>query len=156
MLKPYFHQESERLIYRALTKDDIEDWKEFFVENDRLHFVGMQDKGTVPEMAEYWINKQFTRYENNEYGMLAAVIKGTQTVVGQVGLLPRKDIKGVDEIEIGYSLKPKYWSQGYGTEMAKQMRRFGEENNMAPRFISMINKENEDSIKVAKKNGIPV
>lgn len=154
MLESYFNQESERLTYRAITREDIEDWKEFFVDNDRLQFVGMQDKGTIPEMSKYWIEKQLTRYENNEYGMLAVMLKGTDRVIGQVGLLPRADIKGVDEVEIGYSLKPAFWGKGYGTEMARQMHKFGKENNIAPRFISMINKENDDSVKVAKKNGM--
>jgi [ribosomal protein S5]-alanine N-acetyltransferase len=154
MLKSYFHQSSERLEYRAITKADVEDWKEFFVDNDRLHFVGMKDKGTIPEMSEYWITKQLDRYKKGNYGMLAVMLKGTETVVGQVGLLPRDDIKGVNEVEIGYSLKPKYWGKGYGTEMAKQMHKFGKENNIAPRFISMIDKENDDSVNVAKKNGM--
>lgn len=154
MLKSYFNQESERLTYRAITEEDKQDWQEFFVDNDRLAFVGMANKGTIPEMAEYWINKQLDRYKNGQYGMLAVMLKGTETVIGQVGLLPRNDIKGQDEVEIGYSLKPTYWGKGYGTEMARQMRKFGEENNLAPRFISMINKENDDSVNVAKKNGM--
>lgn len=154
MVEGYFEQESERLIYRKLTKDDVEDWKEFFEGNDRLHFVGMQDKGTVDEMSEYWIQKQLDRYKADDYGMLAVSEKSSGKIVGQVGILPRYDVSDFTEYEIGYSLKPNYWGMGYGTEMAIQMKEFGFENNVSNRFISMINKENEASIQVAKKNGM--
>ncbi|MFT4681815.1 MAG: ribosomal-protein-alanine N-acetyltransferase [Flavobacteriales bacterium] len=153
-MNDYFNQESARLTYRALTINDVEDWKAFFVDNDSLHFVGMVDKGTVSEMAEYWIDKQLKRYIDGEYGMLGAIEKETGNVVGQVGILPRNDVSNFLEYEIGYSLKPPYWGMGYGTEMAQQMKQFGFENNVSNRFISIINKENEASIKVAKKNGM--
>lgn len=112
----------------------------------------MQDKGTVEEMSEYWINKQLDRYEKGDYGMLAATEKATGKIVGQVGILPRDDVSEFREYEIGYSLKPQFWGMGYGTEMALQMKKFGMENGVSKRFISMINKENKASIKVALKN----
>ena len=37
----YFNQESERLTFRKLTKNDIESWKDFFEGNDRLHYLGI-------------------------------------------------------------------------------------------------------------------
>ena len=37
----YFKQESERLTYRALTENDIDSWTEFFENNDRLIFLGI-------------------------------------------------------------------------------------------------------------------
>lgn len=156
MVEGYFEQESERLLYRKLTAGDVEDWKEFFVDNDRLHFVGMQDKGTIDEMANYWIDKQLKRYNDGDYGMLAVSEKSTGKIVGQVGILPRDDVSDFREFEIGYSLKPNYWGKGYGTEMAKQMKKFGFENGVSDRFISMINKENEASIHVASKNGMKI
>lgn len=154
MVEGYFEQESDRLVYRKLTEEDIEDWKEFFVGNDRLHFVGMKDKGTVDEMADYWIQKQLKRYEAGDYGMLAVSEKSSGKVVGQVGILPRDDVSSFREFEIGYSIKPPYWGMGYATEMAIQMKNFGFEHEISNRFISMINKENEPSIHVAKKNGM--
>ena len=86
--------------------------------------------------------------------MLAVIEKSTGKIVGQVGILPRDDVSDFREFEIGYSLKPNYWGKGYGTEMAIQMKKFGFENDVSDRFISMINKENEASIHVAKKNGM--
>lgn len=154
MVEGYFDQESKRLVYRKLTKEDVEDWKEFFVDNSMLHFVGMQNKGTIDEMASFWIEKQLKRYEVGDYGMLAVSEKSTGKIIGQVGILPRDDVSKFREYEIGYSIKPSCWGKGYGTEMAVQMKNFGFENKVSNRFISMIDKENEASIQVAKKNGM--
>ena len=71
------------------------------------------------------------------------------------GILLR-EINGKDEYEIAYSLKPKFWNNGYATEMAKQMKLFGQQNNIAPSFISIIDKNNIASINVAKKNNMTI
>ena len=60
------------------------------------------------------------------------------------------------EYEIAYSLIPKFWNQGYGTEMAQQMKLFGSNHIVTERFISIIDKANTASINVAKKNGMHI
>jgi RimJ/RimL family protein N-acetyltransferase len=37
----YYSQETERLILRKLTENDIETWAEFFVDNPNARFIGM-------------------------------------------------------------------------------------------------------------------
>jgi ribosomal-protein-alanine N-acetyltransferase len=51
-------------------------------------------------------------------------------------------------------LKPTFWKKGYGSEADIQIKKFGIENNISNRFISIIHKENIDSINVAKKNNM--
>ena len=41
----YFNQESKRLIYRKLVEGDLESWTEFFIDNDRLPYLGMDPNG---------------------------------------------------------------------------------------------------------------
>ncbi len=151
----YFQQESERLYYRKLTIEDISTWTEFFVDNDRIHFLGLDPTKPPKELATLWMNMQLERYAEGKRAMLAAIEKKSGAFIGQCGLLAR-EMEGKPEVEIAYSLKPKFWKQGYGTEMAQQMRKFGRENQLAPRFISIIHKENHDSMHVAEKNGMQV
>lgn len=155
MKNNYFKQESERLIFRKLTKKDIPSWIEFFVNNDRLHFLGMDETKTKEELANDWIMMQFERYEKSGLGHLVAEIKATNEFIGLCGILPR-ELHGNEEYEIAYSLKPNYWKKGYGTEMAMQMKQFAYENINTKRFISIIHIDNIDSINVAKKNGMNV
>jgi RimJ/RimL family protein N-acetyltransferase len=151
----YANQESERLIYRRATLDDIPAWAEFFVDNDRLHFFDFDLSKAKEELAEQWIVKQFERYSTNGYGHLAVELKSTGELIAMGGILPRK-INGRSEFEIGYSVNPRYWGKGYATEIAMTMKTFAMHHIDTSRFISIIDLENHQSANVAMKNGMKV
>lgn len=149
----YYSQETERLILRKLNENDIETWAEFFVDNPDGRFVAVDFSLDKLTSAKFWIDKQLERYANNQFGLLAAIDKASGNFVGMGGILTRELI-GKEEFEIGYSLLPAYWGNGYATEIAVQMKRFGLANNVSDKFISIIHKENEGSMNVARKNGM--
>lgn len=148
----YFNQESERLTYRRITEEDIESWTEFFVDNDMIHFVGLDPTRPHRELAEFSIKKQIDRYPTG-VGMLALIEKSSGDFIGMCGIIPRKFESG-DAFEIGYSIKPKHWGKGYASESSQQIKTFGLKNKIANNFISIIDKNNVKSINVAKKNGM--
>lgn len=151
----YFHQETARLRFRALTLDDIPLWTEFVANNDCLHFVGVDlSKEVVPiELATEWINRQLSRYQEDGFGLLAAIEKETGDFIGMTGILSR-EIDGKHEKEIGYSYLVRTWGKGYASEAAIQMHQYGRENQLAERFISIIHVDNAASMRVAEKNGM--
>ena len=151
----YFNQESERLIYRKATKNDIPSWVEFFENNDRFRYLGIDLNKSNEELAKVWILKQLERYEVQGLGHLIIELKETGEFIGMGGILPR-ELNGRNEYEIAYSLKPKFWGNGYATEMAHQMKLFGSQNLETDRFISIIDVNNHDSVKVAKRNGMHI
>jgi RimJ/RimL family protein N-acetyltransferase len=71
------------------------------------------------------------------------------------GVIPR-DLEGRKEYEIAYSLLPDFWGKGYGTELARNMKKFALKNIKSNRFISITDIRNTGSINVAKKNGMKV
>lgn len=144
---------SARIHFRKLTKQDIPSWIEFFENNDRLRFLGLDESKSFETMAEEWINKQLERYEEVGFSLLAAELKDTKEFIGMAGVIPR-ELEGKQELEIAYSLKPKYWGKGYATEMAQTIHEFAKENIKSNRFISIIHVENEPSMNVARKNGM--
>lgn len=149
----YFNQESDRLVYRKLTIGDVGSWSEFFADNDRLSYLGIDLSKNARQLATEWIDKQLKRYETDGLGHLAVIEKQSGLLIGMGGILTR-ELNGRKEFEIAYSLKPPYWGRGYGTEIAKCMKRFGHENKIAERFISIIHKDNTESMNVAVKNGM--
>ncbi|MBP9793418.1 MAG: GNAT family N-acetyltransferase [Flavobacterium sp.] len=151
----YFNQETARLQLRRLTLDDIPTWTEFFVNNDRLKYLGIDLTKDHETLATEWILSQLKRYENQGLGFLAAIEKKSGNFIGLGGILPR-DINNEVLYEIAYSLKPEFWGKGYATEIAKQMSVFCFESKLAAKTISIIHKENSDSIKVAQKNGMKI
>ncbi len=149
----YFQQESQRLLFRKFTPADISDWTPFFINNDRLHFLGIDVNKTPKALATGWINKQFERYETEQLGHLAIVEKASNTFIGSGGIVPRTlDDKPV--FEIAYSLLPKFWGNGFATEAAQQLKSFGFNKPIANQLVSIIHKDNLASTKVAKKNGM--
>lgn len=153
MNSDYFNQESERLVYRALTRDDIPTWSRFFENNDRLHFFQIPQDCDPMEQSVIWMERQLDRYQENGLGMLGITTKNSPDLIGMVGLI-RRTIENAEELEIGYSFLPESWGKGYATEAAIQMHQFARENNLAPRVISLIHHENTASMRVAEKNGM--
>ena len=151
----YFNQESDRLIYRQLTEDDIPSWIEFFINNDKLKYLGMDLQKSKEVLAKEWINAQLNRYKKQGLGHLAIVLKESNEFIGMGGILPR-ELNGIKEYEIAYSLKPKFWGFGYATEIAKTMKKYGFKNIETNRFVSIIDVNNTDSAKVAQKNNMNI
>ncbi len=151
----YFNQESERLLYRKLNESDIPLWTEFFIDNNLLHFLGLDMTKSYLELATGWITRQFQRYEEEGLGHLAVVEKETGKLIGMTGIIPR-EIEGNAYFEIAYSYMPNYWGKGYASESSQQMKKFGFENKVSNQFISIVDLENYASQNVARKNNMEI
>lgn len=150
----YYHQESERLIFRSLKKEDIPNWVPFFDVDDYQHFV-LQDTSIPGEdRAKEWIEFQIERAQRGVYGQLAVIEKSSGKFMGVGGIIERDDVNGKHELEITYSLLPNFHGKGYATELALNFIDFARENQLKSTVISLIHPENIASIRVAEKNGL--
>ena len=144
---------SERLITRRLTNDDVFIWTTFFEDEDCAHFFPTMGLPNAKARAEYWIEKQMTRYKENRFGLQALINKDTGEFVGQCGLL----LQEVDQepvLEIGYSLLKPHWHKGYAIEAARLFKNYAFENNLSKELVSIIDTKNLASQKVAIQNGM--
>ena len=149
----YLHQESERIKYQPVSWELLPQWVSFFQSIPRVDFLGMDPSLDAEVHARVAIQRQMDRYEENGWGHVAGILKETEEFIGMCGLVPR-ELKSFKEMEAGYALIPKFWGNGYATEMAITMKNFCFEHLNYPRCISMIHPENEASKKVARKNGM--
>lgn len=152
-MKNYFHHSSERLNFRALTKEDIPVWVPFFENNDRLRFFGFDETKSHEELSRDWIERQLLRYEESGLGMLAVIEASSNQLIGLAGIIPR-DFEDTILYEIGYSLLQSHWGKGYASEAAQHFRKVGTELGITKVFVSTIHPENTDSMKVAERNGM--
>jgi RimJ/RimL family protein N-acetyltransferase len=150
-----FGEESQRLIFRKLLPTDFNDWKPLFFEKEPAEYLGLDTSLSPEKLCEAWFTKSNWRYDNNLGGMNALIHKETNELVGQSGLLIQ-DLEGEKKIEVGYSILPKFWKQGYASEAAQKCRDFAYQNDLADQLISVIHHENEGSMKVAKNNGMKI
>jgi ribosomal-protein-alanine N-acetyltransferase len=143
--------ETDRLLLRELTRDDITDLTDFFEDIEATKYL----QGTKnPEGIRDWLSLVFQSYEKNGFGPWAIILKNRNQFLGYCGLYLQSDVDGHDEVEILYGLIHRYWGKGYAEEAAKRVHSFGKTEFGIHRFISLIAPENTRSAKVALKTGM--
>ncbi len=146
-------EETKRLKFRLLNNNDFDQWKELFYDIEVSKVLGMDKLGTPKEQCEKWFEWTYDRYKNNLGGQNILIEKSTNKIIGQSGLLVR-EIDGVKEIEVAYSILPSSRKKGFATEASRKCRDFAFENKFSDRLISIINTNNLNSEKTAIKNGM--
>ena len=85
--------------------------------------------------------------------MNALIDKKTNKLIGQCGLLIQT-VENTERLEIGYSILPEYWNQGFASEASQKCKNYAFENNFSDALISIVHINNISSEKVALKNGM--
>lgn len=147
------NQETARLHFRLLRKEDFTAWLPLFKAENVAKFLKLDDQLSDVELCKLWFEKAFHRYDNDLGGMNVLVDKLTNQVVGQCGLLIQT-IEEIERMEVGYSILPEFWGKGYASEAAIKCKNFAFENNFSESLISMVHIENIGSEKVALRNGM--
>ncbi|NER11785.1 Protein N-acetyltransferase, RimJ/RimL family [Muriicola jejuensis] len=147
-------EETERLLFRKIQDTDYTEWLEFH-KDPRTHEHWISDLDSPEQECRKWYQNQNFRYENNLGGMNVLIEKASNELIGHCGLLVQ-NVDGIHELEIGYSLLPKFWNNGYAIEAAKNCRDHAFLNNYSESLISIISLTNEPSKKVAIKNGMRI
>jgi [ribosomal protein S5]-alanine N-acetyltransferase len=83
---------------------------------------------------------------------LAIVLAATGALIGNCGL--RLDAPGARSGNIGYELAPPAWGQGYATEAAREMVRFGFAELGLHRIWAQCVADNAASVRVLEKIGL--
>jgi ribosomal-protein-alanine N-acetyltransferase len=146
-------EETERLKFRLLNIDDFDVWVELFENIEVCRFLGVDKIETPKERCKLWFEMTFERYKNDLGGANVLIEKSTNKIIGQSGLIVR-EIDGKQEIEIAYSILPEFRKKGFASESTEKCKEFAFENKFSESLISIINSENINSEKVAKKNGM--
>lgn len=145
--------ETERLYIRPIDQDnDFLNWLPFFQSDEAMQHWPMG--GLTPkEYAEQWYSKQAQRYQNKWGGLNALREKVSGQLVGHAGLLTQK-IEDKLELEVAYSLLPKYWKKGYATEAAQFCVNYAFKLHFSSNLVSIISSRNTPSIAVAQRIGM--
>jgi ribosomal-protein-alanine N-acetyltransferase len=144
--------ETERLILRHLTMDDLDDLFKLYHGPDvrKYYSEGIPSYEETRQELEWMINACYAKYG---FGMWATIHKETGKFIGRCGLTPM-DIEGHEEIEVGYMLAKEFWDKGLATEAAQAILRYGFEQVGLSRLICVINPGNQASSRVALKIGM--
>jgi RimJ/RimL family protein N-acetyltransferase len=153
--------ETERLLLRLPRRDDLEAYAELFADPEVVRYIGGVTK-TRAESGEA-IELMLRHWDEQGVGLFSAVRKEDERVLGHVGFLiwdtatwenamnrpPGASI----ETEIGWALTRENWGQGYATEAATAVRDLALGELGLSRLISLIQRGNDASVRVALKLG---
>jgi RimJ/RimL family protein N-acetyltransferase len=116
--------ETDRLILRRFTPDDVDNLVELDSDPDVMHFI-TGGRATPREEIERDVLPAFLGYYERYagYGFWAVIEKATGDFVGWFHLRPPPDGGQPDEPELGYRLRKSAWGKGYATEGSRALIR---------------------------------
>ena len=143
--------ETERLSLRQLTNDDSLFILELLNEPSFIQNIGDRNVRTIEDARAYILNGPVTSYEKHGFGLYLVVLKETNDSIGMCGLIKRD---GLEDVDIGYALLPKFWSKGYAVEAARAVKEYAKDVIGLKRLVAIVDPANEGSIRVLEKIGL--
>jgi RimJ/RimL family protein N-acetyltransferase len=139
--------ETERLILRRLTTDDLDELVAVHADPDIERFIGSFDR----DRAIKWIAEVDQSWQERGYGRIGITHRDTGMLLGRTGIMYLGQFQ---ETELGWTLRREAWGEGYATEAAQACADWAFRSFGIPYLISLIEPDNVRSIGVAKRLGM--
>jgi RimJ/RimL family protein N-acetyltransferase len=142
--------ETERLIMREFTLDDLEKLIEMRVPDEVNKYLGgriLQNPEAITKRRDFYIGC----YKKYGFGMNAMIWKETGEMIGWSGLQP---LEGTSEIEVGYGMIKEFWKRGIGFETANAWLAYGFNQANLERIVAVASPENTGSWRIMEKLGM--
>lgn len=143
--------ETERLIFRAVKRSDLQDINEYASNPKTSEFLLWEPHKSL-EFTREFIELVLSRYKSGEYNDWALVHKETNKMIGTCGFTRIDQENSI--VEIGYVISPKYWGMGYATEAASKIIEFAFDELQVNRIEAKFMFGNEASLAVMKNIGM--
>lgn len=142
--------ETERLVLSGWRPDQAEDLYRLHGDPVVARYLTGHgqpwSKSVMDQALAHWIDL----FERQKMGKLRVTRKSDGVLVGRCGF----GVYGPEEIpEIGYSLYPEFWGNGYVWEAASALRDWYWRETDRDYFLGMADARNEASLKVLRKLG---
>ena len=147
-----FIRETSRLRLRSWEPKDLVPFSEMNADPVVMtHFPDVisheESKAMMERCIQHW--------EAHGFGIAVVESKTTSEFLGTAGLMhPRFDSFFTPCVEIGWRFVAAHWNQGYATEAAQELLRFGFEDLKLPEIVSMTSLGNLPSRRVMEKLGM--
>lgn len=141
--------ETDRLLHRKFTSDDLEKLIEIRSDVEVQKYIGgeeMQNPESLKTRLEFYISC----YEDR-IGQHAMIWKATGEMIGWSGLQP---LEGTEEIEVSYGMIKEFWGMGIGFETALVWLQYGFQRIELEGIVAVADKENVGSWRIMEKLGM--
>lgn len=148
--EPYIVAQTERLIIRETTLEDLDRLYEIYSEPSITEYTEnlYEDREREEEFTRSYIENMYKFYE---YGVWSVCLKDGY-LIGRAGICHRK-IDSRLELELGYIIDKKYQRQGYATEALKAIIAYAKERLDVKQLNAFIQTGNTASIELIKSFG---
>jgi len=140
-----------RLRLREFTLDD----GDYIIEqlNDPLwkQFIGNRNIKTADDARNYLEKIPLAMYARNGFGLWAMETVHDSAVVGMCGLIKRE---GLEDVDIGFALLPRYRGLGYAFEAAAATLRYGHATLGLRRIVAITAPDNHASARLLAAIGM--
>jgi RimJ/RimL family protein N-acetyltransferase len=140
---------------------DLDAYAELFADSEVVRYTGGITKSRAE--SELALERMIRHWDDQGIGLFSVVRKEDERVLGRVGFLVwdadswrhamLRPPRGKTETEIGWTLAREHWGRGYATEGATAARDWALQELDLRRLISLIQRGNQASVRVARKLG---
>ena len=143
--------ETERLILRKVTWDDLEDIHTYASNEEVTKHVTWETHRTLADTKAF-MEFALTQYENEQIAPWGIQYKENGKIIGTIDFVSWQVSHNV--AEIGYVLSQDYWGKGIMTEAAKEVIAFGFNHMDVVRIQARCFVDNKGSARVMEKSGM--
>jgi len=167
--------ESARLVLRRVVPGDLPFYTRLHANPEVARDLYPGGRTRSPEETATWMKYTLASYEQYALGYLAVVRKADRALIGRCGLMDMvvesaepehgirrgwfgreqapADVALTYETELGYTLDPTAWGQGFATEAARCVRDYARDVLRLSYTVSAILPQNARSRRVAERGG---
>ena len=167
--------ESDRLVLRRVVPDDLLFYTHLHANPQVAEHLYPQGRPRSPAETKAWMEYTLASYEQLALGYLAVVRKADAALIGRCGLMDMvvesaqpehgirrgwfgrehapADVALTYETELGYTLEPAAWGQGFASEAARCVRDYARDVLGLTYTVSAILPSNARSRRVAERGG---
>jgi RimJ/RimL family protein N-acetyltransferase len=153
--------ETERLVVRPYTRDDVEFVFDMYSRWEVQRFIGATPRSLEStEEALAAIDRWRALSQSDALsGAWAVTLRGSDQLIGTVMLkllplsAPSHPLPLSDDYEIGWHLHPDHWGNGYATEAGAGVMRHAFDGGL-PEVLAVVYPDNEPSKQVARRLGM--
>lgn len=141
---------TERLVLREWQASDLEAAHAYASVLENVYYMPFGPN--TKEQTRDFLERSIARYSEdpmNDY-VYAVILKDANKVIGGCGL----NLKNDGEAALGWILHRDYWKKGLGTELAKELIRFGFEELKCHRIYASCIADNYGSYRVMERNNM--
>lgn len=141
--------ETNRLLLRMFTPDDLDDLARIFAKPSVMKYLGLDGQPVLREETETALKSIIKNWELNGFGRWAVILKENGELIGCAGF---RSYEGL--AELFYLLDEPYWGKGLATEIARECLRFGFNDRRFDKIIAFVRPQNSASRRVLEKIGM--